>query len=143
MGVRGYAFHRKPGTRDGLKWALAQGGLMALAVLGLFSAASAIHPIVSPNPMLGRDAWVGLLAVCLVLGAISSVLWERNRRRQRTATILLIAVCLIIVGLFGLRAGGLGTMVGTPLLVVGVFGLVVASLQGAAALVEGTADYAP
>ena len=140
MAVRGYAFHRKPGTRNGLRWALAQGGLMALLFLGAFAAAAAINPIVSSNPALGGDAWLGLLATALVLGAASGVLWEREHHRRRTAAVMLLAVCLIILGLVGLRAGGLGILIGTPLLAVGVFGLVAATVQGAADLVQGAAN---
>ena len=56
MAIRGWAFHRRPGTRNGLRWALAQGGLMFLATLALFVLAALINPIVGPSLTLAWDA---------------------------------------------------------------------------------------
>ena len=140
MAVRGYAFHRRPGTRNGLRWALFQGGLMFLVILGLFALATAISPIVSPNPTFGGDAWAGLLAVGAVVAMTSNVLWERSRQRQRIAAVLLVGVCLVIAGVAGLRAGGPWTPVGTVVLVAGAFAVVAAALQGLSELVQPTAN---
>lgn len=140
MAVRGYAFHRKPGSRDGLRWAVAQGGLMLLAILGMFALAMAISPIVSSNPTFGGDAWVALMAVGTVFAMTSNVLWERNRDRQRIAAVLLMAVCLIIAGVAGPRAGGPWTPVGTIVLVAGILGVAAAALQGLSHLVQAAAD---
>ena len=140
MAVRGYAFHRRPGTRDGLRWGIVLGGLMLLGVLSLFVLATVIHPIVSPNPMFTSEAWLGLLAIGSIVAMTSNVLWERNQRRQRIAAVLLTAVCLLIAGIAGLRAGGPWTPVGTALLVVGVLAVAGAALQGFSALLEAPAD---
>lgn len=142
MAVRGYAFHRKPGTRNGLRWAIAQGGLMALVGLGTFATATAIHPFVSRNPMLGGDAWLGLMAIAVVLGLSFGVLWERDRRRRRIGTVLLLAFCLIIVGGVGIRAGGAWILIGTPALVVGVIALFLVAVQGMSDLIQAVADSA-
>lgn len=142
MAIRGYALHRRPGTRNGLRWALAQGGLMLLVILGMFALAALIHPIASSNPALGGDAWLGLLAVGAIVTTTSNILWERNRHRQRTAAVLLVAVCLIVAGVAGLRAGGLGTPIGTTFLVAGILGVAGAALQGISHLVRVTADQA-
>jgi hypothetical protein len=138
--VRGYALHRRTGTRNGLRWGLVQGGLMLLLILGVFALATSISPIVSPNPTFGGDAWAGLLAVGTVLAATSGVLWERNRQRQRTAVYLLVAVCLVIAGFAGLRAGGPGTPIGTLFLVAGILGVAAATLVRLSHLVQETAD---
>jgi hypothetical protein len=140
MAIRGYAFHRRPGTRDGLRWALIQGGLMLLLFLGAYALAAAISPIVSPNPIFRGDAWAGLLAVGTVLAGISSVLWERSRQRQRIAAFFLVAACLVIAGIAGLRAGGTWAPIGTAFLVAGILGVAAAALQGLSQLVRETAD---
>jgi hypothetical protein len=140
VAIRGYAFHRRPGTRDGLRWAFIQGGLMLLLFLGGYAMAAAISPIVSPNPIFGGDAWAGLLAVGTVLAGISSVLWERSRQRQRIAAVFLVAACLVIAGIAGLRAGGSWTPIGTLFLVAGILGVAAAALQGLSNLVQPTSD---
>jgi peptidoglycan/LPS O-acetylase OafA/YrhL len=140
MAINGYATHHRPGTRSGLRWALAQGGLMLLVILGAFALATAISPIVSPNPTFGGDAWAGLLAVGAVLAGASAVLWERNRRRQRTAAVLLVAVCLVIAGIAGRRAGGPWTPAGTLVLIAGILGVAAAMLQRLSHMVQETAD---
>lgn len=140
VAIRAYAFHRRPGTWDGLRWALAQGGLMLLLILCLFALAWALSPILSPNPTLGGDAWAGLVAVGAVLAGASAVLWERNRHRQRIAALLVVAVCLIIAGIAGLRADGPWRPVGAIALVAGILGVAAAALQGLSNLVQETAD---
>jgi len=140
MAIRGYAFHRRSGTRDGLRWAFVQGGLMLFVILGMFALATVIHAVVQPNLTFGGDAWLGLLAVGAVVAMTSNVLWERNRHRQRIAAVLLAAVCLIIAGVAGLRAGGQGTPIGTVFLAAGVFGVAASALQGLSNLVQPTSD---
>jgi hypothetical protein len=140
MAIRGYVFHRRPGTRNGLRWALAQGGLMLLVILGAFALATAISPIVSPNPTFGGDAWAGLLAVGTVVAVTSGVLWERNRHRQRIAAVQLVAVCLVIAGIAGLRAGGPWTPVGTIALVAGILSVAAAALQGLSHMFQETTE---
>jgi hypothetical protein len=140
MAVRGYAFHRRPGTRGGLRRGILLGGLMLLGILGMFALASAIHPIVSPNPMITSEAWLGLAAIGSVVVTTANVLWERNQRRQRIAAVFLLAVCLTIAGVAGLRAGGPWTPVGIALVVVGVLAVAAAAIQGFSALLEAPAD---
>lgn len=140
LAIRGYAFHRRPGTRKGLCWGLAQGGLMFLVIFAMFALATAFNPIVRSNEMLGGAAWAGLSAIGVVLGLIANVLWERSQRRRRIAVVLLAASCLIIVGLIGLRAGGPWILIGTPSLLVGIVALIGVALQGAAELVEATGE---
>jgi len=142
MAVRGYAFHRKPGTRDGLRWAVTQGGLMALTVLGMFLLAALVNPIVTRNPALGGDAWLGLLAISLVAGASSGVMWERHRRRRRIAAVLLLAVCGIVVGLVGLRVGGSWIVPSALVVVAGFVVLALAALESWSELMRAVADSA-
>lgn len=101
-----------------------------MLLLGLFAIATLINPIVSSNATLGGDAWLGLMATALVVGAISSVLWERSQHRRRIAAVLLLAVCLIIVGLIGLRAGGPSMLIGTASLLAGIIALIKAAVEG-------------
>jgi hypothetical protein len=142
IAIRGYAFHHRPGTRNGLRWALAQGGLMLLVILGGFALAAAINPIISPNPTFGGDAWAGLAAVGMVLAGTSGVLWERNRQRQRIAAVLLVATCLVVAGIAGLRAGAPWTPIGTIVLVAGILGVAAAALLGLSQLTKETAERA-
>jgi hypothetical protein len=140
VAIHGWAVHRRPGTRNGLRWGLAQGGLMFLTILALFALAILINPIVGSSPTFGGDAPLGLLAIGVVVGLCSNVLWERNRIRQRIAGILLIAGCLIIAGIVGLRAGGPWSPIGTALLVVGILGAAAAILLAWLELFEATGD---
>lgn len=138
--LRGYLLHRSLGVGSGLRWALAQGGSMALLLLGMFAAATAIGPIVSANPTLGGDAWMGIMAIAVVIGTASNDLWERNARRRRIAALFLLAVCLVIVGLIALRSGGLMTLIGAPALAVGIIALVAAVARGFSDLKQELAE---
>jgi hypothetical protein len=140
MAIRGWAFHRRPGTRNGLRWALAQGGLMFLATLALFVLAALINPIVGPSLTLAWDAWLGMLATAMILGTAAGVLWERTRRGRRTGAAMLLAIVLIVVGLVGLRAGGPWLLFGSPPLVIGVIALFLAAIQNWSDLVDTAAD---
>jgi hypothetical protein len=140
IAVRGYVLHRRTGTRNGLRWGLALGGLMLLVILGMFALAILINPIVGSSPTFGGDAPLGLLAIGAVVGLCSNVLWERNRNRQQIAGMLLVVGCLIIAGIVGLRAGEPWSPIGTAFLVVGVLGAAAAALLAWSELVEATGD---
>jgi CHASE2 domain-containing sensor protein len=113
---------------------------MFLTILALFALAFLISPIVGSNPTFGGDAPLGLLAIGAVAGLCANVLWERNRNRQQIAGVLLIAGCLIIAGIVGLRSGGPWSPIGTAFLVVGVLGAAAAALLAWSELVEATGD---
>ena len=130
IALRGYLLHRRSGTRNGLLWALAQGGSMALLLLGMVVVATAIGPAVRGNPTLDGDSWMAIMAVAVVLGLTSTLLWERDAQRRRTAAILLLATSLIIGGLVGIRGGGWWTLIGAPSLFVGMLAIGLAALRG-------------
>ena len=140
MAVRGYVLHRRPGTRNGLRWALALGGLMFLTIFATFVLAILVNPIVGSSPTFDGDAPLGVLAIGAVVGLCSNVLWERNRNRQQIAGIVLIAACLVIAGIIGLRAGEAWSPIGTAFLVAGVIGVAAAALLAWWELVEATGD---
>jgi hypothetical protein len=142
MALRGYVLHRRPGTHDGVWWAVIQGGLMGLTLLGVFALAALVGPAIRPNPALGGDAWLGLMAVAAIAGTASGVLWERIRRRRRTGALLLLAICLLAAGLAGIRAADPWPMIGAPPLVIGVIALVVALIAGWSDLIDSAGSTA-
>ncbi len=130
IALRAFLLHRRPGTASGLRSAVVQGGAMAFLLLGMFIVASLIAPDIGREAAFGGDAWAAILAIAVVLGAASGVLWERNERRRRTAAVILLAAGLIIGGAMGLRIGGVASAVGLALLVVGLAALGGAILRG-------------
>lgn len=123
--IGGYRDHRRSGSERPLLWALAYGGSMLLFFVAFIATAAAIRPTVSQNLTL-RDAWLGLAASGLVLGAISTLLWERKPRRRRIAAILLLGVGLIFAGFIAVGQGGWWVPLGVLSVPVGLAALLVA-----------------
>lgn len=140
--TQAFLVHRKSGIENGLLWALAQGGSMALLLVGTFAAATAISPIVSRNSTLGGDTWLGLMATAVGLGLTSNLMWQRNPRRRRTAAIFLLAAGFIIGGFIGLRSGGFWTLIGVLSLSVGIIAVVMAMAEGFSNLKQAMAETA-
>lgn len=140
--ARAFLLHRKSGIGNGLLWAVAHGGSMALFFVAMFAAATAISPIVSRSPTLGGDAWSGIMAIAIVLGLTFNLMWERNARRRRIAAVLLLAAGILIGGLIGLRSGGAWAVIGTLSLSAGIITLVVAIVQGLSELHQEMAETA-
>ena len=130
FGLRAYLLHRKSGLLSGLRSAVVEGGAMALLLLGMFVLAFVIRPSASSNEVLDGDAWMGILAIGVVLSAVAGVLWERNDRRRRIAVAFLVAVGFIAGGILVFRVGGAASAIGTVALVVGIVALCRAWLRG-------------
>jgi Na+/proline symporter len=85
-------------------WALAYGALVAAILIATFGTAVVIRSTVLGIPGL-EDAWSGLIMIGFLVGFVGALLWERGARRRRLAALALLAVWLIVGGIFARSSG--------------------------------------
>jgi len=78
--------------------------LVAAFLVAKFGTAVVIRPTVLGIPGLG-DAWSGLIMSGFLVGFVGALLWERDARRRRLAAPALLALWLIVGGIFARSSG--------------------------------------
>ena len=100
----GYLRHRVSDHERAPLWALAYGALVAAILVATFGTAVVIRPTVLGIPGL-EDAWSGLIMIGFLVGFVGALLWEGDARRRRLAALALLAVWLIVGGIFARSSG--------------------------------------
>jgi hypothetical protein len=100
----GYLRHRVSDHERAPLWALAYGASVVAVLVATFGMAVVIRPTALGIPGL-RDAWSGLIMSGFLLGFVGALLWERDARRRRLAALALLAVWLIVGGIFARSSG--------------------------------------
>ena len=119
--VGGYLRHRVSDPERAPLWALAYGASVAAILVATFGTAAVIRPTVHGIPGLG-DAASGIIVTGFLVAFVGSLLWERDARRRRFAALLLLAVWLIVGGVFARSSGDVWAMLGA-LVSLGGFGV--------------------
>jgi hypothetical protein len=100
----GYIRHRRSGDERAPLWALGYGVSAAALLVAMFGTAAVIRPTVLGMSGLS-DAWYGLFMGGFMVMFVGALLWERDARRRRFAALLLLAVWLIVGGVFARSSG--------------------------------------
>ena len=85
-------------------WGLASGAWVAASLVAMFGMAVLIRPAVRGIPGL-EDSWSAILMSGLLVAFVGALLWERDARRRRFAALVVLAVALIVVGVFARSSG--------------------------------------
>src|ERR1019366_4134425 len=99
-----YFRHRVSDQERAPLWALAYGALVAAILVATFGTAVVIRPTVLGIPGL-EDTWSGLIMIGFLVGFVGALLWEGDARRRRLAALALLAVWLIVGGIFPRSSG--------------------------------------